>query len=305
MTPATSIPRMRHPVSDLYPQTPAFTLIELLVVVTIIAVLLALLTPALDQAVDQAERAVCGGNLHTWGQGHSQYFFDNRRHILSAPNFRRGISQGVLPNHCRWRKTTAEEAGDFNLDDIAPYVQGPNTGTWNGGSADHVGTVWFCPAARSPYWYRNNADISAQTTDPNSPLTDRLGAFMYNDYAYFGLIGRKYRQYATEPDLLSERSMGEGRILMTDTIFHYPTAPTSWWFNHSPVGYSMHEPSMGRCYQGSAPPLGVNRLTADGGVAWHDDDHTQMDPPQRDHNAWVSDRLTNGQAEPGGFVNFY
>ena len=281
-----------------------FTLVELLVVITIIVVLLALLAPALDKAIEQAERTVCASRLHAWGSAHSQYFFDNRRKILSVTNFRRGISQGVFPNHARWRKTTGEEAGDFNLDDIAPYVQGANQGPNN--QANYVGDAWYCPSSNDPFWYKNIADSQAKDVRPDDPLSSHL-AFMYLDYAYFGLAGSRYRQFATAPDLLSENSIGEGKVLMTDTVFRYPSAPTSWWFNHSAVGYSMHEPGFnGPTHLGSAPEIGVNKLFADGSVGWHNMDHTSMDPPLPNRNAWVSDKLDgNGQPDQNRYVNFY
>ena len=284
----------------------AFTLIELLVVITVIVVLLALLTPALDKAITRAELAVCASRLHGWGTAHGQYYFDNQRKILSIPNFRKGLAQGVHPNHIRWRHTTDAEAGDVNLDDIAPYIQGPNQGPNN--QATYVGEAWYCPSNKSAYWYKNIADQQAKQIGPNDPLTDWI-SFMYNDYAYYGMGASKYPKQITRPQLLSNRSFGEGRILMSDTIFRFATSPTGWWYNHSDNGYSLHEPSFGGPAHRGLPSTGisVNQLYADSSVIWKGPEHfdpAAMDPiPDKRFVDFVSS--VTDSPEPNANVNIY
>jgi prepilin-type N-terminal cleavage/methylation domain-containing protein len=282
----------------------AFTLVELLVVITIIVILIALLTPALDRAIEMAERAKCGANLKAWGAGHAQYYLDHKRRILSAGHLRKGLARGLVPNHARYRSTTGEEAGDFNLDDIAPYVQGPNTGPWN--NATYVGELWYCPSAIDTYFYRNVHDSQARVIEPGHPLNDDL-SFMYLDYAYFGMAGSKYRNAATRPQRLSRRSIGEPGVLMSDTIFLW-AGERRWWFNHSPLGPSMHyEPFGGYTHVGTPPPLNVNQLFADGSVAWNEDFEEELMafPPDPQANAWLSSDAASSPPNPNAMINFY
>ena len=284
---------------------PAFTLIELLVVVAIIVVLLALLVPAMDRALEAANRTRCAANQHGWGIAHPQYALDNRQKIMAACNLRKGLARGLVPNHARWRRTSGVEAGDFNLDDIAPYVQSANDGPW--GNATYVGEIWYCPSSMDGFWYQNVADERARNVEPGHPLNDEL-SFMYLDYAYFGMTGTLYQDQATRPDLLSRRTMGESKILMSDTIFLLG-GTQKWWYNHSPEGFSMHERDFGEItHTGVPPPLGANQLFADGSVKWKGDDQFEEEamvhPPDPRYNAWISS-ITDQPRHNGGLINFY
>ena len=279
---------------------PGFTIVELLVVVAIIVVLMSLLAPALDRAVDAAEIARCAANLHAWGGAHGQYFLDSRRKLLSAPNHRNFGDHGVLPNHARVRHTTGAEAGDFNLDDIAPYVQGSTRGPR--GWVDHLSKVWYCPSSADKFLPTHNDNL-ARDTDPAAPPV--LVPFLYNDYAYFGHIGRRYTSHATRPAELNAGGLESGRVLMADVIFYYPAA-NRWSFNHSAVGYSRHEPPAS-AHSGEPPLTGTNRLSADGAVIWKDG--AQFNPRDMYQVAaaesWVSSGTDGQGPNPGAFINFY
>lgn len=59
-----------------------FTLIELLVVVAIIAVLISILLPSLTAAKRQAKQVICGTNLKSQYEAHSQYSYANKGWII-------------------------------------------------------------------------------------------------------------------------------------------------------------------------------------------------------------------------------
>ena len=60
----------------------AFTLIELLVVVAIIAVLISILLPSLTAAKRQARQVICGTNLKSQYEAHSQYSYANKGWVI-------------------------------------------------------------------------------------------------------------------------------------------------------------------------------------------------------------------------------
>jgi len=238
-----------------------------------------------------------------WGLANQHYFMDHRQKLMAACNLRKGLARGLVPNHARWRRTSGEEAGDFNLDDLAPYVQGANDGPWN--NATYVGEMWYCPSSEDGFWQNNIADQQAKNVEPNHPLNDHF-SFMYMDYAYFGLVASKYRAQTTRPQRLSNRSMGEGRVLMSDTIFLL-AGSTQWTFNHSDDGFSMHEPGFGeKTWRGVPPQLTANQLYADGSVKRKDDfiEESMNHPPDPLDNDWVSSN-TGAERDRYAIINFY
>ena len=59
----------------------AFTLIELLVVISIIALLIGILLPSLGAARESGRDAVCRANLHSFGQGITNFALEHREHL--------------------------------------------------------------------------------------------------------------------------------------------------------------------------------------------------------------------------------
>jgi len=85
---------------------PAFSLIELLVVVSIVALLMALLLPALGRAREASRRAVCLGQLRSFGQGLAMYVGQHNGY-LPGPN----TSGGHIP-----QGAPVSVIGDRNID---------------------------------------------------------------------------------------------------------------------------------------------------------------------------------------------
>jgi len=286
----------------------AFTVVELLVVITIIVILLALLTPALDKAIEAAERVRCAANLDAWGLGLAQHSLDNRNKILAAPShmwassFNTDGGGWTYPNHPRFRKTQGAEAGQISLDEVAPYVQGHNTS----GQAAYVGKLWYCPSSLDNFWYRgahdnaNNGTLVVAGVDVS---------FMFNDYAYFGHGSTAYRNYATHPEKLIGNRLEGGKLLMADTIYRWNSGNGQWWFNHSEVGYSVHDRFGGGdpVFSGNPPLTGTNQLFGDGSVTWKDE--KQFDPvgmnARRLNDPKVSFLSESPGPGTGGSMNFY
>jgi prepilin-type N-terminal cleavage/methylation domain-containing protein len=295
------------------PAAAGFTLIELLVVVTIIVILLALLTPALDKAIEQAERVICASNLDGWGIGLSQHALERRNKLMILP--KHGTTQDpqgwVYPNHPRYRKPAegSNEAGQFNLDEIAPYVQGGDPGS----TVRHVGDLWYCPSSQESFWQDAEHDRVASDglTSTGFPLT-----FMYNDYAYFGHGGSTMRRFATHPQELVGNRLQGGRLLMADTIYRWNSGNGQWWFNHSEAGPSMHDNYGMQVFSGDPPLTGTNQLMGDGSVAWKDGrefDSVGMNarrfsaPPAAPEQGvkFVSESSDGNYPTTGGSMNFY
>jgi prepilin-type N-terminal cleavage/methylation domain-containing protein len=272
----------------------AFTLIELLVVVTIIVVLMALLAPAIDKAVEAAVRVKCAANLHAWGVAVPQHYMDHRRKLLKVSlHSVNDPDRGALPSYPFYRKRDASD-DEFTLDEIAPYVQGPNGPN---GQAEYVGKLWYCPASLDSFWYAGQHDKAAREETVTGGV--QVG-FMYNDYAYFGQLGRGLlSHHATRPEQLVGSRPEPGRLMMADTVYRWNVESGAWSFNHSEVGFSVHTNPSGRdmVWKNLPPPItGVNQLFGDGGVSWKEGDRFN---PQAMH-----DRLpTEAYVSEGGDGN--
>jgi len=106
----------------------AFTLIEMLLVVSVIALLLALLTPTLRAGKCHADKVRCASNMHSMGNGLSQFIMDNQRE-LPGPSW---YGQSARYNNStkalnRW---------------LAPYMGYPRATS----STSHINQQFICPS---------------------------------------------------------------------------------------------------------------------------------------------------------------
>lgn len=277
----------------------AFTLIELLVVVTVIVALLAMLTPALDKAIEQAERAVCAGSLHSWGAALSQYYFDNKRSLLSSMKVNLpGAQPNAMYPNLVWARIAdaatdwadpATKAGAWNAQRMKPYV----------GGADEVALQW-----KGPWYCPSN---KASLKDQNNFNSANISGWFVSDYAYFAR-SEMWRASATRPEELTANSLAGDRLLMADALY-YETGNLAWWFNHGPDGWSTHDTAWGGPKQVKPNISGTNQLFGDGSVRWIS--ATAQDlaeglkiPPEADGH-WVSNHTDNTKPLTDGNLNFY
>jgi hypothetical protein len=289
--------------------TRAFTLVELLVVISTTMVLLALLMPAIDMAMDAALRVRCAGNLHGWGAGVAQYYFDNSRKLPLPPKHM-GPNNGqpiALPPNPRFRTNIAGEAGQITLDNIGPYIGHSRSPE---GRVEQLNGLWYCPASKEGFFEGKWHDQTARTETGSGIMGGVLIEFIFSDYGYFGRGAESYRMFATQPDKLVGRDLQGGRILMGDTLYRWQNNG-AWWFNHSTVGHSMHQGAGWRepTYIGEPPLTGINQLYGDGAVIWKDG--SEFNPKAMEQKAYTERWVAAGAGTVEGrrpqtvSTNFY
>ena len=138
------------------------TLVELLVVVAIIALLAALLLPAVQAARESARRSQCQNNLRQMGVALQSYHDTHRqlpigcveKRTAATPNGRQfAWSAAILP---QLELQALAEQIDFD----APY-----DGAANAAAAATVVGVYLCPSTTRMAMGRDDAIVSAPTTD--------------------------------------------------------------------------------------------------------------------------------------------
>lgn len=279
-------------------QARGFTLIELLVVVTIIVVLLALLVPSLDKAIEAAERTVCAANLDAWGIAHGTYYMDQRRRILSTM---RTSSQYPNPNFCWGRsELAANTAGtrdaDFSARAMKPYVTDTDLQTFS------IRGIWACPSNSAPL----KDEVANRQGNGTGGVVATSGYFQ-PDYAYFAHSEIWGADHATRPRDLTGRAMESGRLLMADVVWRWRVNKT-WYYNHGPDGYSVHDAAWGGPVKTDPPMIsGTNQLFGDGSVTWKDG--TRFDVQKMlsfdTSIGWVSHQGSDGTPDSTGDINYY
>ena len=213
-------------------------------VIAIIAMLVAIMAPALIKVVELTRRAICAGNLHQLGLGHTAYAADNEMRVMRTVS---GGHNGVSAIPIRvWLDEVRD--GEFNARFLAPYVKGLDL------SDKDFGGVFTCPS--------------------NGGLLRKSVA----DHWQYGWLDGWYSHYAgveswggglaTRPQDLTGNYLEPDRLLMADTVFR-------WWVNAGwNTNHGQDGPSVAWSLKGDVgdKPLhieGLNQLYGDGAVRWY------------------------------------
>lgn len=236
-------------------------MIELLVVVAIIALLVTLLAPALSRAKELTRRTLCAANLHHWHVGLAAYAAAHAGVTMETAN-----PWGRYPAFVRVQQAEGDASDEICVALLAQFVPGVDPD-----DQEAIG-LFVCPACPEETAQKL---IQAQW--------DSLGIFQQR-YSYFGRVDL-WPGSATNPDDLTGRMMGAGRLVMCDVLYRWHVTG-GWRYNHGRHGASGLDTVDGNgteWYETGPPSItGANRLFGDGNVNWKNE--SEYDPELMDLN---------------------